>query len=74
MLTLLFDLRSLDEHTTFEDGRGGGHTPGEGHGGGMPDPGGTPAKSVPEPSGLIGLAAISALGWLIKKKSRSAVS
>lgn len=64
----------LDEHTTFEDGSGGGHNPGGGHGGGMPDPGENPAKSVPEPSVLIGLAAISALGCLIKKKPRSAVS
>lgn len=47
----------IDEHTTFEDGSNGGHG-----GNGTPGHGDNPARSVPEPSGLIGLALLGILG------------
>lgn len=56
----------LDEHLTFEDGRGG-HSP-TGHGGEMPGPGGTPAQPVPEPSALVGLVSLAGALSLLKKR------
>lgn len=56
----------IDEHLTFEDGRGG-HSP-TGHGGEMPGPGGTPAQPVPEPSALVGLVSLAGALSLLKKR------
>ncbi len=56
----------IDEHLTFEEGRGG-HSP-TGHGTEMPGHGGTPAQSVPEPSALIGLVSLAGALSLLKKR------
>lgn len=63
----------IDEHTTFEDGSDGAHggsgVPGHGGGDGSPGHGGMPAQSVPEPSGLIGLALLGMVGFFTKRTS-----